>query len=151
MVRPLVELYTDGACSPNPGLGGWGAILISPAHDGFTRELSGSEPESTNNRMEMRAALEGLKALKRPCRVVLTTDSKYLMNGFSKGWVAAWKSRGWKTSAKQPVKNQDLWEGLDALCAMHEVEWKWVKGHEGHEMNERADVLAVAAREGLRE
>ncbi len=149
MARPRVEIYTDGACSPNPGRGGWGAILVSPAHDRFTKELSGAEADSTNNRMEMTAALEGLRALKRPCRVTLTTDSKYLMNGFGKGWVEGWKRRGWQTSAKQPVKNQDLWMELDRLVHVHEVTWEWVQGHAGHEMNERADALAVAARESL--
>lgn len=146
---PHVQIYTDGACSPNPGLGGWGAVLISAAH-GARRELSGAERDSTNNRMEMQAALEGLRALKRPCRVTLTTDSTYLRNGFSQGWVAAWKARGWLTKAKQPVKNVDLWQALDAECATHAVTWKWVKGHAGHPENERADALAVAAREGLR-
>lgn len=136
-----VELYTDGACSGNPGPGGWGAILIYQGHE---RELSGGEPETTNNRMELMAAIEGLRALKHMCEVSLYTDSTYVKDGMTK-WLAGWKAKGWKTAAKKPVKNQDLWELLDQQVQRHKVEWHWVKGHDGHPMNERADQLAVAA------
>ncbi|TNE84323.1 MAG: ribonuclease HI [Deltaproteobacteria bacterium] len=147
--QPYVEIYTDGACSPNPGLGGWGAVLVSPAHD-HVREISGAEPDTTNNRMELTAVVEGLRALKRPCRVRVTTDSRYVANAFTQGWLAGWKRKGWKTANKDPVKNRDLWESLDSLVQQHQVEWQWVKGHAGHPRNERADALAVAAREALR-
>jgi ribonuclease HI len=135
-----VEIFTDGACSGNPGPGGWGAIL---RWDGQERELSGGEAETTNNRMELTAAIEALKALKRAVRVDLHTDSTYVKDGITK-WIHGWKTKGWKTAAKKPVKNQDLWRALDEALADHEVRWHWVKGHSGHPENERADALARA-------
>jgi ribonuclease HI len=143
-VTPEVVIYTDGACSGNPGPGGWGAILISGRHE---RELCGGEPGTTNNRMEMMAAIQALEALKRPCRVELHTDSQYLRTGITE-WLPGWKARGWKTAAKTPVKNDDLWKRLDEARQRHDVRWRWVKGHAGHELNERADALA---RKGLQE
>jgi len=148
---PYVEVYTDGACSPNPGLGGWAAILVSPAHDNHTREISGAEPDTTNNRMELTGVVEGLRALTRPCRVRVTTDSQYVSKAFTEGWLENWKRKGWKTKDKKPVKNQDLWRELDRLTGIHQVQWEWVRGHEGHPQNERADRLAVEAREALRD
>jgi ribonuclease HI len=133
-----VEIYTDGACRGNPGPGGWGALL---RYGGVERELCGGEPDTTNNRMELQAAIEGLKALKRPCQVDLTTDSEYVRNGITR-WLEGWKKKGWKTSARKPVKNADLWLALDEENQRHEVSWHWVKGHSGHEENERADQLA---------
>jgi ribonuclease HI len=147
--QPYVEIYTDGACSPNPGIGGWGTILISPAHNNHRRELSGSEAESTNNRMELQAAIEGLRALKQPCRVRITTDSKYVCRAYQDGWIVNWKRNGWKTKAKKPVANVEQWQILDALVSQHTVEWEWVKGHANHPENERADALAVEARLAL--
>jgi ribonuclease HI len=141
-----VEIFTDGACSGNPGPGGWGAVL---RYKGVERELSGAEPETTNNRMEMTAAIAALEALKRPSRVALTTDSQYLRNGITQ-WIHAWKTRGWKTADGKPVKNKDLWLRLDAALRPHRVAWHWVRGHTGHPENERADRLARAALEGLR-
>ncbi len=137
----VVEIFTDGACSGNPGPGGWGAIL---RYNGAEKELSGGAPETTNNRMEMMAAIQAPEALKRPSRAKLHTDSTYLMDGITK-WIHAWKAKGWKTANKKPVKNQDLWRRLEAALARHEVEWVWVKGHAGHPENERADELARAA------
>ena len=136
-----VEIFTDGACRGNPGPGGWGAIL---RFRGTERELSGGEPETTNNRMEMMAAIAGLEALKRPCRVALYTDSQYLRDGITR-WLPAWKARGWKTADRKPVKNIDLWQRLDLARALHEIDWHWVRGHAGHPENERADALARAA------
>ena len=133
-----VELFTDGACKGNPGPGGWGALLRYGEHE---RELFGGENNTTNNRMELMAAIEGLNALKRPCEVALTTDSQYVKQGINQ-WLADWKRNGWKTASRQPVKNKDLWQALDAACERHQVEWHWVKGHAGHEENERADQLA---------
>ncbi len=133
-----VELFTDGACKGNPGPGGWGALLKYGANE---KELWGGEDNTTNNRMELMAAIEGLKALTRPCQVILTTDSKYVKQGINQ-WLAGWKKNGWKTASKQPVKNKDLWQALDRECSRHEVEWHWVKGHAGHAGNERADQLA---------
>jgi ribonuclease HI len=141
-----VEIFTDGACKGNPGPGGWGAVIRSGAHE---KELSGGEADTTNNRMEMMAALEALKALKRPCHVILTTDSVYVRDGITK-WVHGWQRNGWKTADKKPVKNSDLWQALLAAAAPHKVEWHWVKGHNGHPENERADVLASAAAEQMR-
>ncbi|MDE1566921.1 ribonuclease HI [Aquabacter sediminis] len=135
-----VEIWTDGACSGNPGPGGWGAILRAGAHE---KELSGGEGLTTNNRMELLAAISALEALKKPCAVDLHTDSEYLRNGVTK-WMFGWKRNGWRTADKKPVKNQDLWERLDAAIARHEVAWHWVKGHAGNELNERADELARA-------
>ena len=143
-MSPEVVIYTDGACSGNPGPGGWGAILISGRHE---RELWGGEGATTNNRMELMAAIRALEALKRPCRVELHTDSQYLRTGITE-WLAAWKARGWRTAAKAPVKNEDLWRRLDEARLHHQVDWRWVKGHAGHELNERADALA---RKGLEE
>ncbi len=136
-----VDIFTDGACSGNPGPGGWGAIL---RYNGVEKELAGGEPETTNNRMEMMAAIAALEALKRPARVRLHTDSTYLKDGITK-WIHAWKARGWKTASKKPVKNQDLWRRLETALEPHHVEWFWVKGHAGHPENERADELARAA------
>ena len=141
-----VEIYTDGACSGNPGPGGWGALLRAAGHE---RELTGADPHTTNNRMELTAALRALEALKRPCRVVLHTDSKYLQQGML-GWLDKWKRNGWKTANKKPVRNEDLWRGLDAACARHRVEWRWVRGHSGHPENERADSLARDAMTALK-
>ena len=143
-MTPKVVIYTDGACSGNPGPGGWGAVLI---FRGREKEICGGEPATTNNRMELTAAIEALTALKRPCRVELHTDSQYLRTGITE-WLRSWKARGWRTAAKQPVKNDDLWKRLDAARARHHVDWRWVKGHDGHELNERADALA---RKGLEE
>ena len=136
-----VEAFTDGGCRGNPGPGGWGVILRFGDHE---RELNGSEPETTNNRMELLAAISALQALSEPCRVVLTTDSTYVKDGITK-WIKNWKANGWRTAAKKPVKNQDLWQMLDAQCSHHQVDWRWVKGHAGHAENERADALANAA------
>ena len=133
-----VVIYTDGACKGNPGPGGWGALLV---YKGVERELCGGEPETTNNRMELSAAIQALASLKRSCQVKLVTDSEYVMRGMQE-WLPNWKKRGWKTAAKQPVKNADLWQRLDALRALHHVEWRWVKGHSGDPGNERADALA---------
>jgi ribonuclease HI len=136
-----VTIHTDGACSGNPGPGGWGAILESGDK---TRELSGAEGHTTNNRMEMMAAISALEALKRPCTVDLHTDSQYLKDGITK-WITNWKRNGWRTADKKPVKNIDLWQRLDAALAQHELRWHWVKGHAGHDLNERADQLAREA------
>jgi ribonuclease HI len=133
-----VTLITDGSCLGNPGPGGWAAIL---RHGSSKRELSGSDPETTNNRMEMTAVLEGLSALQEPCRITIEIDSEYVKKGITE-WMAAWKRRGWKTAAKQPVKNQDLWRKLDEAVAAHNIEWRWVKGHADHADNNRCDELA---------
>ncbi len=133
-----VEIFTDGACENNPGPGGWGAIIKAGS---VQRELSGGEPDTTNNRMEMIGAIEALKCLDDRCQVVLTTDSQYLRNGITK-WIHGWKKNGWRTSDKKPVKNKDLWVDLDELNQKHEIEWKWVRGHNGHPENERCDELA---------
>jgi len=139
--KPVVEMFTDGACSGNPGPGGWGVILRSGAHE---RELSGGEKVTTNNRMEMMAVIQGLAALKVPSAVTLYTDSKYVMDGATK-WIKAWKKNGWKTADKKPVKNDDLWRLLEVEAERHDVTWRWVKGHDGHPENERADALARSA------
>ena len=144
--KPLVQMYTDGACSPNPGIGGWGAILISPNHPGQQRELSGAQADTTNNRMELTAAVRGLDILKRTCRVQLTTDSQYVQKAFTEGWLVRWQRNGWKTASKHPVANADLWRDLVRLTQLHEVSWHWVKGHNEHPLNTRCDDLAVAAR-----
>lgn len=140
----LVEIYSDGACSGNPGPGGWGAILL---WRGNRKEIKGGEPDTTNNRMELRAAIEALEALRRPSRVRLHTDSRYVQQGIS-SWIAGWKRNGWRTAQKKPVKNDDLWKRLDAAAGPHEIDWIWVKGHAGDPLNERADELA---REGMAE
>jgi ribonuclease HI len=137
-----IDIYTDGACSGNPGPGGWGAIL---RYGTVEKELSGAANPTTNNRMEMMAAIMGLEALKRPCRVRIHTDSQYLRDGITR-FIHGWKKNGWKTADKKPVKNVDLWQRLDALTKEHRVRWHWVKGHAGHDLNERADELA---REGI--
>ena len=137
----IVEIFTDGACSGNPGPGGWGAILRFKDRE---KELSGGAQETTNNRMELQAAIEGLRALKRPMRVAIHTDSTYVKDGVTK-WIVNWKRNGWKTAAKKRVKNVDLWQALDDVLIGHDVEWHWVKGHAGHPENERADALARAA------
>lgn len=139
-----VEIWTDGACAGNPGPGGWGAILRWQGHE---REVSGGEPETTNNRMELRAVIGGLGALTRPSRVVIVTDASYVEKAFTEGWLAKWQRNGWRTAAKKPVENQDLWRELLAAAAPHEVRFERVKGHAGVELNERADELAVAARD----
>jgi ribonuclease HI len=142
----IVELFVDGACSGNPGPGGWGAILRWRGHE---KELSGGAPDTTNNRMELSAAIEGLNAITRPAHVRVTTDSMYVRDGITK-WLHSWKKRGWKTADKKPVKNEDLWRALDEAAQRHEVEWHWVRGHNGHPENERADALARAAIAELR-
>lgn len=136
-----VEIWTDGACSGNPGPGGWGALLRFGERE---KEISGGEAETTNNRMELQAAIQALNALKRPCEVLLHTDSRYVMDGIT-DWIQGWKARGWKTATKKPVKNADLWQALDAARSRHRVRWHWVKGHAGDDGNERADRLAREA------
>lgn len=140
MSKGKVEIFTDGACSGNPGPGGWGAIM---RFNGQEKELSGGAAETTNNRMELTATIEALTALKRPCEVILTTDSSYVKDGITK-WLFGWKRNGWKTAAKKPVKNEDLWKALDEAVQRHKIDWRWVKGHAGHDENERADALARA-------
>ncbi len=142
-----VEIFTDGACSGNPGPGGWGVLLRYGASE---KELFGGEKATTNNRMELMAAIKAIEALKRPARARLHTDSTYVRDGITR-WIRGWKANGWKTSAKKPVKNVDLWQRLDALAAGHEIEWRWVKGHAGHPDNERADMLARKGLARLRE
>ena len=141
-----VEIFTDGACSGNPGPGGWGAIL---RYGETVRELSGGEADTTNNRMELTAAIEALNALGRPTAITIVTDSTYVKNGITT-WIHGWKRNNWRTAAKKPVKNAELWQRLEAAQARHDVSWKWIKGHAGHEDNERADALARAAIEELR-
>jgi ribonuclease HI len=139
--KKVVEIFTDGACSGNPGPGGWGAIL---RYGGVDKELNGGEPATTNNRMEMMAAIMAIEAVKRPCEIHLHTDSEYLRQGITT-WIHSWKARGWKTADKKPVKNVDLWQRLEAAIETHDVHWHWVKGHSGHVENERADELARLA------
>ena len=143
-----IELFTDGACSGNPGPGGWGAIL---RYNGIERELSGGEENTTNHRMELTAAIEGLSALKEPCRVRLVTDSRYVADGIGKGWAASWRKNGWRKADKKPALNADLWERLLRLTELHTVEIEWVRGHNGHPENERCDALAVAYYKALQE
>jgi len=143
---PEVEIFTDGACKGNPGPGGWGAVLRFGDKE---RELSGGESPTTNNRMELMAAIEALKALKRPCRVSLTTDSNYVRDGITR-WIFGWQRNGWRTSDKKPVKNAELWQALLEASAPHRIDWHWVKGHAGHPENERADALACAEAEKRR-
>ncbi|MEC5396682.1 ribonuclease HI [Uliginosibacterium sp. H1] len=142
----LIEIFTDGACSGNPGPGGWGAILRA---GGTEKELWGGEPATTNNRMEMLAVIRALQALRRPVQARVYTDSQYVQKGISE-WIKGWKARGWKTASKEPVKNEDLWRQLDALTAHHKLEWNWVRGHNGHAENERCDVLARKGVEAVR-
>ncbi len=141
MSEKIVQIYTDGACSGNPGPGGWGAVLIYGEHQ---KEISGGAAETTNNRMELTAVIEALSLLKRPCKIVLTTDSKYVVDSVTKGWVYGWKKRGWKKGDGKPALNPELWQKLLPLLEMHDVEFVWVKGHAGHEYNELCDKMAVA-------
>jgi ribonuclease HI len=141
------HIYTDGACKGNPGPGGWGAVL---EYDGEEREIYGGERATTNNRMELTAVIEALNALKRPCRILLHTDSQYVQKGITE-WIGGWKARGWRTAAKEPVKNVDLWKKLDEAIGEHQIEWIWVRGHSGHDGNERADALANKGVETLAE
>ena len=138
-----IELFSDGACSGNPGPGGWGSIL---RFKNIEKELSGGEPETTNNRMELLAVINALEMLKEPCKVKITTDSKYVCDAFLKEWLSSWQKNGWKTANKKPVKNRELWEKLLKLSQIHELSWCWIKGHAGHPENERCDKLAVEAR-----
>ena len=133
-----IEIYTDGACKGNPGTGGWGAYMIAGSNE---KELCGGEKETTNNRMELMAVIQALAALKRPCQIIIHTDSQYVLKGITE-WIKGWKAKGWKTAAKAPVKNVDLWQALDAAQATHQIEWRWVRGHTGNPGNERADQLA---------
>ena len=141
-----VIIYTDGACKGNPGPGGWGVLL---RYKGVVKELYGGEKDTTNNRMELTAAIQGLEALTKECRVELNTDSKYVLQGITE-WLPNWKKRGWKTAGNKPVKNEDLWRRLDAAGSRHTIEWKWVKGHSGHKENDRADELANRGIDGLK-
>jgi ribonuclease HI len=146
MAKPEIQIWTDGACSGNPGPGGWGALLIAGDK---RKELYGGDPDTTNNRMELMAAIEALNALKKPSAVTLHTDSTYVKDGLTK-WIHGWKKNGWKTAAKKPVKNKDLWQALEAACDRHEIKWVWVKGHAGDEGNEKADELARRGAEEAR-
>ncbi|MEL6688661.1 MAG: ribonuclease HI [Pseudomonadota bacterium] len=146
MAKPDIQIWTDGACSGNPGPGGWGALLIAGDN---RKELHGGDPDTTNNRMELMAAIEALNALKLPSQVTLYTDSTYVKDGLTK-WIHGWKRNGWKTAAKKPVKNKDLWQALEAACERHEIKWVWVKGHAGDEGNEKADELARLGAEEAR-
>lgn len=141
MAESAVEIFTDGACSGNPGPGGWAAILVAAGRE---KEISGGVLSTTNNRMELTAAIEALKKLKKPCSVTLYSDSAYLVNAFLQGWLLSWKRNGWKNSSKQPVSNMDLWQELDSLNQIHQITWRKVKGHSDHEYNNRCDALAVA-------
>lgn len=145
-VMGRVEIYADGACKGNPGTGGWGALLVAGGHE---KELCGGERNTTNNRMELKAVIEALAALNRPCDITVYTDSQYVQKGISE-WIHGWKARGWKTAAREPVKNVDLWQALDAAQSKHKIEWRWVKGHAGHAGNERADQLANRGVETVR-
>ncbi len=146
-MKKQVKLYSDGACSGNPGPGGWGAVLIYEKHE---KDLSGAQSDTTNNRMEMMAVIEGLRALKDSCHVSIYTDSTYVMKGITE-WIEGWKARGWKTAAKKPVKNVDLWQALESEVNRHILDWNWVKGHAGDVYNERADQLAFKASQSLKE
>ena len=147
MSKPEIQIWTDGACSGNPGPGGWGVLLVA---GNKRKELHGGEPDTTNNRMELMAAIEALNALKKPSLVTLHTDSTYVKDGLTK-WIHGWKRNGWKTAAKKPVKNKDLWQALESACARHDIKWVWVKGHAGDEGNEKADELARLGAEEARE
>ncbi len=141
MTNKVVEIFTDGACRGNPGKGGWGVLL---RYNGTEKELYGYAPDTTNNQMELMAAIQGLEALTRPCEVILTTDSQYVRQGITE-WITGWKRKNWKTAAGKPVKNQELWQRLDTAASLHQVDWRWVKGHSGHDENERVDQLANKA------
>lgn len=143
----ITEIFTDGACLGNPGKGGWAALL---KYGDVTKEISGAEKNTTNNRMEMMAVIQALKALKRPAKVIITTDSQYVAKGVS-SWINKWRENNWKTSSKKPVKNVDLWQELDSLMKMHEVKWVWVKGHNGHKENEKCDQMAKIAAQNLKD
>jgi len=143
---PEVTIFSDGGCSPNPGLGGWAAILRCGEVE---KEISGAERQTTNNRMELTAVTRALETLKGPCRVTVVTDSEYLANAFRQRWIEKWKRNGWKTSTKDPVKNQELWMALDALAAKHQITWQWCRGHSGHPENERCDEMVGEARRRL--
>ena len=147
MTQEKIIIYTDGGCSPNPGFGGWAAVLISPSHDNYKKEISGAEADSTNNRMELTAVIMALKALNNPSDVEIHTDSKYVKNAFTEGWLTNWVRNGWKSSSKKAVKNIDLWKELLCLSEKHAIEWKWVKGHSNNKYNERCDQLVALARE----
>ncbi len=147
-MKPHVTIFCDGACSPNPGMGGWGTVLISEQHQA-RKEISGAEPSTTNNRMELTAAIKGLESLKQPCAVDVFTDSQYVRNAFAEGWLAKWQRNGWKSAGRKAVLNEDLWRRLIALSEVHDIKWHWVRGHADNEGNNRADQLAVAAREEL--
>jgi ribonuclease HI len=147
-VKPVVLIYTDGACDPNPGVGGWAAILIHP-DTGKKSEISGGERDSTNNRMELTAVIEALSRLKMPSIITLVTDSEYVKNAFTQKWLVNWQKRNWMTAGRKPVKNRDLWEKLVELTATHHIEWKWVRGHAFDPLNNRCDELAVAARQKI--
>lgn len=146
MSKPHVTIYTDGACDPNPGTGGWAAILLFGRN---RRTLAGGEKDSTNNRMELTAVIKALEALNRPCRVSLNTDSEYVKNAFTRKWLDNWQRRNWKTADKKPVKNQDLWQRLLELTASHEIEWHWIRGHADDPLNNECDQLAVEARQKI--
>jgi ribonuclease HI len=141
-----ISIFTDGACKGNPGVGGWGALLVAGEKE---KELFGGEKDSTNNRMELMAVIQALKVLKRPCEIILHTDSQYVLKGITE-WIQGWKAKGWKTAARTPVKNVDLWQALDQARNTHKIEWKWVKGHSGHPGNERADQLANRGVDSMR-
>ena len=143
-----VDIYTDGACRGNPGPGGWGAILV---YNGREKELSGGEPMTTNNRMELMAAIAGMEALREPCEIVLTSDSKYLTDAINKGWLASWKKNGWRKADKSAVLNVELWQRIDKLLSIHDVSFVWVHGHTGHPYNERCDALATAFADSFEE
>ena len=147
MPKPVVHIHSDGACSPNPGLGGWAAVLISPAHGNRRRELSGAVPDTTNNRMELLAAVKAFEILNKPCAVTFHTDSRYLRDAFEKKWLDKWQRNGWQTATKNPVKNEDLWRALLTLTEPHDISWVWVRGHHTNRENNRCDELAVRARE----
>ena len=143
MSAPIIEIFSDGSCLGNPGPGGWGVLLRWRGHE---KELSGAEKETTNNRMELTAAIKALEAVNKPSSIILTTDSRYVIQGIT-DWMDGWVARGWKTASKQPVKNQDLWQALHQAIQPHQIEWRWVKGHAGHDDNERVDKLARTAAE----
>ena len=149
--KTRVKIHTDGGCTPNPGLGGWAAVLVAPSHGNHEREIYGSEADTTNNRMELTAAIMALRALKYPCTVELYTDSMYMKNAFTKNWLEKWQSNGWKTSNRQPVLNRDLWEELLILSQKHDIEWHWTKGHAADAYNNRCDALVQKAKDEHKE